>query len=235
MLVLNKRDLIYYVNKLHDHESFGLARYGDGEWLTILEYYDQKNSNGCTFTRELSKDLCRVIRKKYEYDYSILQIAIRRLRSEIEPWLAKEKIDIKWFQGDVLLNANLHGRLYPLIEQLRKRKILYVGPEHCRDLHDEFFEIRAFIQPPSINAHIVKERIEHEIFDILDNNDIDFIGFSSGLASKVFIGDVWEYSNGEIPIMDFGSMWDGYFDIQSRSYIRDGTFDFSQIKELNLQ
>lgn len=233
--VLNKRNLTYYVNKLHDRESFGLARYGDGEWLTILGYYDRKNSNGCTFTRELSEDLRRVIRKEYEYDYSILRIAFRKLRSEIRSWLAEEKIGIEWFQGDFLLRDNLCGKLYPLIEQLRKRKILYVGPEYCRNLHDEFFEIHAFIQPPPKNAHITKEHVERKIFDVLDDNDIDFIGFSSGLAGKVFIGDVWEYSNGEIPIMDFGSMWDGYFNIQSRSYIRNGNIDFPRIKDLNLQ
>ncbi|MCK4818363.1 hypothetical protein KA005_21515 [bacterium] len=228
------RELGHYVNKLKKRESFGFARYGDGEWLTILGYYGQKNSNGCTFTKELSEDLIRGIRKERSYDYSILRIAYRRSRREIKIWLKKQDIKIKWFLGDFLLKAGLDGKLYPLIQQLRERKILYVGPRHCRKVHDDFFPITAFIEPPPIDAHKKKAEIERAIFDVLDKMDIDFIGFSSGLAGKVFIGDVWEYTNGEIPIMDFGSSWDGYYGVKSRSYIRNGRLNFTQLKKQNL-
>ena len=232
---LIKRDLSHYVTKLRKRESFGLARYGDGEWLTIFGKYGQTNSNGCTFTKELAEDLIHGIRKEHEYDYSILRIAYRKMRTVIETWLEKRNVEIKWILGDFLLAAHIDGELYPLIEQLRHRKILYVGPEYCRELEKEFFAIAAFVEPPPTNAHLEKTRIEQEIFTALDHQDIDFIGFSSGLAGKVFMSDIWEYTDGEVPFLDFGSSWDGYFGVQSRSYIRRGRLDFDALRNQNTQ
>lgn len=232
---LIRRNLNHYVNKLENRESFGLARYGDGEWLTILGYYGRKNSNGCTFTRALSKDLGRVIREEYAYDYSTLRIARNKLEDKIDAWLKEHNVNIEWILGDFLLRASIDGKMYPLIEQLRKRKILYVGPQHCRQLRSEFFDYVAFIQPPPIDAHAEKWEIEQNIFHELDTKDIDFIGISSGLAGKVFIGDIWGHTDGEVPIMDFGSLWDGYFDVPSRSYIRRGNVNFPEVKKQNLQ
>ena len=232
---LIRRDLSHYVAKLRKRKSFGLARYGDGEWLTIFGEYGRKNSNGCTFTKELAEDLICGIEKEHKYDYGMLRISYRKMRSVIEMWLEERVIDTEWVLGDFILRANIDGELYPLIEQLRNRKILYVGPRHCRDLHPDFFEIAAFVELPPTDAHLEKTRIEQEMFTALDRQDIDFIGFSSGLAGKVFMSDVWEYTNDEVPFLDFGSSWDGYFGVQSRSYIRRGRLDFDVLRNQNTQ
>jgi len=232
-LRLARRNLDHYVTKLENKESFALARYGDGEWLTILGYYGRKNSNGCTFTEELSRDLIRIVRKEYSYDYAILRVAFRRLKYEIETWVTDQNIQINWILGDFLLGASLDGKMYPLIEQLQKRKIFYIGPEHCKNLHGDFFYIEHFLGVPKINAHASKEVLESLMFDVVDSRDIDFIGISSGLAAKVFIGDLWEYTDGEIPIIDFGSLWDGYYNVMSRSYIRKGRIDFDRVRLMN--
>lgn len=230
---LKRRKVQDYVDNLKSGKSFALARYGDGEILTILGHYGLRNSNGCTFTKALGSDLRRVLKKHYDYDYSLLRIAVRKKGLELEKWLLKNDVQIDWVLGDFLLRANIDGKLYPLIEQIRERKVLYVGPRHCRGLHDRFFELAMIVHPPPQDAHKQKLLLENQIFNALELNDIDFIGFSAGLAAKVFIGDVWEYTNGEIPIMDFGSMWDGYFKVPSRSYIRRGNVNFDKLIEIN--
>lgn len=246
--------LNWFVNKLKNDEPFTFARYGDGEWLTILGFYGMCNSNGCTFTEALSKDLRAVLCRENSYHHAVLKIA-RRERpvsfdgkqapyggSVIDSWLKKWDVLLSWYNGDVLLEESLEGNLFPLIEQIREKRVLYVGNERLRGLNMRnrgFFPFTAYVEPPERNAHQVIDQLLKDIFSNIRRNRIDFIGWSAGLASKVMIDKVYmKYS--EITQIDFGSMFDGYFEPMSnvdpkgsRSYIRKGKYDWDDLLERN--
>lgn len=230
------RNLKFYTDKLKAREPFALARYGDGEWLTILGYIGGHNSNGCTFTQALSDDLRKVLRRGLDYDHGLLGIARRRIGHYIHAFLQREKIDLTFVKGDVLLNENLAGRLFPFVEQLRERRIIYLCPRHCRGMGKRrlgLFDPVTYLHPPKQNAHREKRNILGALENLIPRYRIDTVLFSSGLASKVFIDELWQRTAGEITLIDVGSMFDGYFGVGSRSYIRKGNYDFKKLLRQN--
>ena len=91
---VKKLPLDHYVDLMKNNEPFAFARYGDGEWLTILGYIGWRNSNGCTFTQALSDDLKKVLINQHPYCHAILNIARRKKGKEIQKFLTKSNIDI---------------------------------------------------------------------------------------------------------------------------------------------
>lgn len=254
MMKINPLPLTWFVNQLKDNKPFTFARYGDGEWLTILGFYGMRNSNGCTFSMALSDDMRAVLHRQNDYHHAILKIA-RRERPipylnvptpygapAIEKWLQAKGIDMRWYDGDVLLEESLAGRLFPLIEQIRERRVLYVGNHRLRNLNMRgvgFFSYVAYIEPPARDTHQVIDNLLLDIYKSIRRNKIDFVGWSSGLAAKVMIDEVFMRFP-EVTQIDFGSQFDGYFSpmshvspLGSRSYIRKGEYDWEELKRMN--
>lgn len=248
-------NLSWFVNNLKNNIPFTFARYGDGEWLTILGFYGMHNSNGCTFTKELSDDMRAALKRQNPYHHSILKIA-RRERPVpydgkmlpyggpvIQQWLDDNNITMPWYDGDILLEESLRGRLFPLIEQIREKRVLYVGNHRLRGINMKgrgFFPYISYIELPVQNAHLVMDDLLLSIYREIRKNKIDFIGWSSGLAGKVMIDEVY-MRHPEITQVDFGSMFDGYFrpmenvhPLGSRSYIRKGTHDWDALLRANI-
>ena len=251
---INPLPLTWFVTQLKENKPFAFARYGDGEWLTILGFYGMRNSNGCTFTMDLVADMRVSLRRQNDYHHAILKIA-RRERSVpygnkslpygapvIEKWLEDNKIGIPWYDGDVLLEESLKGNLFPLIEQIREKRVLYVGNHRLRNLNMRgvgFFPYVAYIEPPARDAHQVVNDLLLDIYRSIRRNKIDFIGWSSGLAAKVMIDGVFMRFP-EVTQIDFGSQFDGYFRpmqnvhvLGSRSYIRKGEYDWEELLRMN--
>ena len=246
--------LKWFVRQLKESKPFAFARYGDGEWLTILGFCGKRNSNGCTFTPALSLDMQNALKKQNPYHHAILKIA-RRERpvqylgkaspyggSEIDRWLRQNEITMPWYDGDVLLEESLKGKLFPLIEQIREKRVLYIGNHRLRGLNFRgkgFFPYVTYIEPPARDAHLVIDDLLLDIYKAINKHKIDLIGWSSGLAGKVMIDEVYMRFP-EITQIDFGSMFDGYFrpiehvsPLGSRSYIRNGTHDWEALLRVN--
>lgn len=251
---VNPLPLKWFVRNLKENTPFTFARYGDGEWLTILGYYGMNNSNGCTFTKELSDDMRKVLYHQRPYHHAILKIA-RRERTvsykgmqyeyggkAIQRFLDDNNITMPWYDGDVLLEESLKGKLFPLIKQIREKRVLYVGNHRLRGINMRgkgFFQYISYVEPPPRDTHKVMDDILYQIYREIRKNNINFIGWSSGLAAKVMIDEVYA-RHPEITQIDFGSMFDGYFrpmenvnPAGSRSYIRKGMHDWEALLRLN--
>ena len=241
---LIKHPLSFYVDLLKARTPFAFSRWGDGEILTAFggQYIGRRNSNGCTFTQSLSDDLRDVLRANQPYYHGLLLVARSKRAAEIATLCAEQKIRIEWVDGDVLLNAMLRGRLWPLIEQVRQYRILYVGNERLRGLNGRglgFFDYTVYVQPPSQNAHTVKDQLLDLIWQNVEKHGINFIGWSSGLATKVMLDATFvRFPN--VTQIDFGSSFDGYFPPMpnvkpggSRSYIRVNKLDWKDLLAKN--
>jgi hypothetical protein len=240
------RNIPYYVERLAKRRKFSHSRWNDGEWLTVLGYSQFRNSNGCTFEKPLADDMLQVLKRNLAYDHALLAHALRKYGFFIRDFLREKGVEVRWVKGDVFLNGMLKGNLFPLIEQIRKYRVLYVGPAHCRKLpEDGWFDLVAFVEPPPLNAHRVKEKIVRQVLDTIEKHDVEFIGWSSGLASKVFIDEVFLATGGQVTQIDFGSSFDGFYKplphIQkrnpdgSRSYIRKGGHDWPKLHKQNTE
>jgi hypothetical protein len=249
--------LSHYVQLLKDKTPFSFARYGDGEWLCILgEFTGHANANGCVYTQALCDDLRDVLKRNNSYFHTILRIALHEQQATyggksidygkplIEKFITDNGLeDIVWYNGDVLLKANLAGQLFQLIEQVRERNVLYVGNVLLRGINMRgigFFPYTAYIEVPEINTHASKDEILKQVYQYVEKYHIDFIGWSCGMASKVFIDEVFTWFP-EITQIDFGSIFDGYFKPLerfarrggSRGYIRNGDYDFNKLLRKN--
>lgn len=228
----------WFVNQLSNNEHFTFAKYGDGEWRTILggKYMYGHNKNGCTFTPELSAELRHVLRfAKYEHGrQGMLRIARRTLGGEIGKYLKGNGIAYRWYDGDVLLNNALNGNLLPFIEALRKRRVLVVGQPSLRNLGIVgFFRPVTFYHPPAQNAVNDRIAIVNNINHIVDQYNIDVVLWSCGMHSKVFIHDIWKAKGGLVTQIDCGSMWDGFVGGNSnRSYIKKGRVRWQGLKDV---
>jgi hypothetical protein len=215
------------VNKLKANIPFTFARWGDGEWMTLTGFIGIINSNGCTLTRALQADLLAVLKRNNPYYHAVLTIALRERpvfyegkdrpygRSVIDKFLADNGLgDIAWYNGDTLLNDMLAGELFPLFEQIRQRRVLYIGNKLLRGINMRgkgFFPYITYIEPPPTNSHEDKKRILDEVFHAVRKYSINFIGWSAGMAAKVFIDETF-MAFPDVTQIDFGSAFDGYFD-----------------------
>jgi hypothetical protein len=223
----------YYVDLLKTDSPFTVARYGDGEWLAILGEIGQKNFDGCTFTQELCDLLRGVLRNNLPYEHTVLAIARRKLGARIGNFLEEGKYGVEWTLGDGILNASNKGKLWPFIMNLRKKTIVYVGPEYMRPINKILFKYCAYVEIPPNNAYEERDRIIPEIIDAVEKHDANFIGFSSGHHTHIFLDALWTYFKGKITMMDFGSIWDGYLGVKSRKYLRKGRYDFDVLLKQN--
>ena len=183
------------------------------------------------------------LRRQNDYHHAILRIARRERKvsyqgkqyqyggSAIEKWLRHNEITLDWYDGDILLEESLKGKLFPLIEQIREKRVLHVGNHRLRGLNMRgigFFPYVTYVEPPPTNTHEVIDAVLHDIYRAINKYDIELVGYSAGLAGKVIMDEVFMRFP-EVTQIDFGSMFDGYFrpmphvsPAGSRSYIRKG-------------
>lgn len=235
MLRIN-RSVDYYVKMLEVHSPFTFARYGDGEWRAIIggKWIGTRNSNGCTMTTSLSNDLRKCIKDWQDYDHGMLNIAIKDRKVEINEWLSANRVaHRRWVKGDVLLTANLSGNFYPFIVAMRKRRVLYVGPQFIRSIPGlGMFTPIDYVIIPGKDTHNVKDDVLRTILNNVSLYSIGVICYSAGLTAKVLIDDVFKI-NPNLTQIDMGSMWDGYLGQQSRSYIRRGKVLWNDLIAVN--
>jgi len=248
---LKKHSLAYYVNKLAQDEPFAISRWNDGEWLTAFGpkrrvnwgWNVHKNSNGCEFSAPLGNKLRSVIERNLPYEHAICRRARRGMGHAIGTVLRECGADIQFWtvSGDIFLESMLKGNLFPLVEQLREKKVGIVGPSFCSQLGVVgFFNVAGVVTPPGKNAINQRDDINRMTLDMIEIKGLDVVGYSAGLHSKVFIDDIWSMTDGDVTLIDFGSMWDGFFDPLphvnsqgSRSYIRRGRHDFEELRRIN--
>lgn len=232
-LPIRKLSLAGVIEQVRDGEPLIYPRWGDAEWHAVLGEYGRTNQNGCLIGAGVGVALREVLRRQSPYPHGILRIARRTHGRRLIEYLAQREIRIDWVGGDLLLDATLRGRLWPLIQVLREKRILYVNAGYLRQLEDEWFPLAGFVEIPPQNAIRARKVIVRSVLELAAEREADLIGWSAGMHAKAFIDDVYQ-QNPEIHQLDFGSMWDGFFGVKSRSYIRRGRQDFAYLRRVNL-
>lgn len=225
---LTKGTLEQYIDRINSGEPFALARYGDGEFASILGHSGQ-NCDGVRYSDLLCKALTRTLLDSKSYDYGILAVAVRLFRNSIEKFHQMHDLDIPWIEATFLVAANRHGKLRPFIKCLQKRRIIYVGPSHLAEI-SKFLPITEHIAVHPTNAFAHWEQTAETILSRRGKGD--FIGISCGPTSEVLIHTIYDELKDSHAIMDLGSIWDGYVGVNSRKYMRRVTW--KNIREVNL-
>lgn len=233
-----KHDVDFYANLMHQGKRFAISRYGDGEFAAILGHSGQ-NCDGCEYYPHLGSDLRVTLTKPIEddgYFYAIGPMATRHLGTEIEQFVERESVSVApWHSTESMLEASIEGRLSPLIRQLKAQRVLYVGPNRLYDGGVSggwvagMFPVERYLGIPVKNAYERMYLIDRALRDAIRQVQPTLIGFSAGMVSNLLIYNFWKET--EATLIDFGSIWDGYAGLVTRSYHKKR--DWEELRKAN--
>jgi hypothetical protein len=213
---VRQRPLSYYVSMLSEGRPFSFSRFGDGEWNAILDKPGE-NCDGHEFFPELGADLRDALANKRPYLYGMQIRAVKCMGKEMRRFMDRNKIDIDWHDADVFHRCNNAGTLFPLVRQLRTMKVAIVGPSHLRDLMNSAFTYDGFIEVPPKNCYLDKEDIFRRIVGYYEKSGPVVFAFSASMTTNVLIHRLYPIMGAACWLIDFGSLWDVFVGVKSRS------------------
>lgn len=219
---MKQMPLSEYVELLNNNTPFSFSRFGDGEWNSILGT-EGANCDGHTFYPELSNALKSAVVSPYPYLYGMQNFAIKNMGRQIHAFLKKNNVSIIWNNSDVFHYANCAGELNPLLRALRNKKIVMIGPRHLHQALDRLFHVDTFMEIPDTNCFTAVASIEQAIREYSLNKNGIVYAFSASMAANCMIHDLYPELGATNWLVDFGSLWDIYVGVKSRSvYNREG-------------
>jgi hypothetical protein len=223
--------LSLYAEGLASGKPYSFARYGDGEWSAMLGKQGA-NCDGHQYTPELGRRLCAAVSQPADYLYGLQRCAMRNDGRAIARFVRKNKVNIPWHNSDVLHLANIDGRLYPLVNELRKMCVVMVGPEYLRKAEGRLFPFAQFIEVPQKDCFRAVERLKEEIVQAVKGREKMVIALSASMAANVIIHELYPQLGKAHWMIDFGSLWDIYAGVKSRGHYN--TLDWEKLMRINL-
>tara|TARA_R110000744_G_scaffold296672_1_gene406570 strand:+ start:6259 stop:6948 length:690 start_codon:yes stop_codon:yes gene_type:complete len=220
-VITNKID--YYINLLKTDQKFSFTRWGDGEWGCLFGEQGQ-NCDGHEFFKDLSHQLLNVFTKPLKYYIATWPMDVPMMR-DMDPQLRSyvQGLDIKFQDATIWEEAAMAGKLAPLVTQLESMNFVMISESTKRNLP---MDIKEFIDIPSKNCFLEKERIKQDILNILDKYKNPVFGFSASMATNVIVDELFDEIGDKCWMIDFGSIWEPFLKIQpgtgkhSRTYHR---------------
>lgn len=217
---VKERPLDWFVRRIVEGTPTTFSRWGDGEWHSVFGRRDGHNCDGHNYFPKMGEDLKTVLTGRPDYVLGLQGLARRLWPGKIETWLEKSALhDLDWIDADVFHNASREGKIAPLLDALRSRPLVLVGPPHLSRLQT-FLGYREFVTVPPKNSYLAWERLVNEVSQvacILPRNSV--IGISAGMPGKLIADRLHRRNGKKHSIIDFGSLWDVYAGVRSRKYM----------------
>ena len=216
-LSVTRPGLEFYVKRLEQAEPYSFIRFGNGEWDCIFNRAVRTGSGSQSLK---SSSLKAGMRRAMDYNDSSYFRAIQSpsymKRQGLTPLILRAYPSVIWHHGEVFHYASKRAELKPLINQLRKLRVGFIGPRHLRRLN-RFIDYEWFVEVSKRDCFSDYAEIRTEI---LKQNVVDVYSFSAGPAAKLLIYELHQCLRGRSTLIDFGSMWDPYCGVNSRHYHR---------------
>lgn len=199
------------VRHVRENSGLALARFSDGGFY-CMQGIKGVNCDGVVYTAAQANALIAAIRNP-KVTHCITSIALHRAYAAL--WLLKYSgLDwVEWYDGDVMHKASEEGKLWPLIEVLRTKRIVMVGPAHLRRLLA--FPLEHFIECHPTQAFEQVDALERKLFALLLGSEIDTVLISAGQGAAPTL--VSRLAGSGRTVLDMGSLWDMYVGVLSRS------------------
>lgn len=234
-------------NKIKNHEPFSLARYNDGEFISISGWdfiynmsankspgnidghkYPDKLNNclrtaiSCDENVELSKQ------KKYIFQS---KLDVYRASHHNHPSFQKINFKVHTIMNDfsnfVYEFPNL---MIEFINEINNYKIVFIGPEYCKNI--SFLKIKKFISIPLTNCFSQVENIQNQVEnEIIKSNETIVFLFAAGLTTNFIIEKLKSKTIDKHFMIDIGSAFDNFLSKESFPEIRRRLYDPSFIKK----
>lgn len=189
---------------LRDNVPFKFARYGDGEFFCMSGKIG-KNCDKHEYFPDLGQALNDAWYSKPEYIVGVQPLSVHGgLYQKV-----KEAGPRNIVNADVLHNASIDGKLGELIEVLKPRTTIIVGPKHLEKMNTTHLVI------PDLNCWKHYEDICDLILISLGMSSNPVFLLCASMMSEVIIH---RFKDVEATFIDCGSVFDPYCQVKSRSY-----------------
>jgi hypothetical protein len=206
-----------YVHWLRTQQPFVFSRWGDGEWSCLLGHAGE-NCDGHPYSGALRADLTRVLEARPTYLLGLQTFAVQQYKSAIVGWLNRRQLAFSWVDADVLHRSSIAQRLGGLLESLRSRPVLIIGPPHLQGL--SILPHATLLPIPDRNCYAAYAAVLAEARTQLAHASPDTcVCVSAGMMAKVLIHDLATTFPSHT-LLDCGSLWDPYAGRVSRVYHR---------------
>lgn len=228
-------DIAGLVQQIREGQLFSYARYGDGEFKSILGQVGN-NANEHDWIPELRQDLTLALLSRPTYRLATVQRFIGethhngiRLDAYLEmwDWLREQGLDFEWYDqeifADSLIEATKRGEVAPWLKFLRDPgpevgSIVVVGPEYLGGLRGLFdFDFR--IPTEEFNCYrSVDEIMQNILLTFVTHRAPVLCMLSLSMVSEVVIDCLHDSIKNRGWLIDVGSIWNPYLGRSNRSY-----------------
>ena len=214
------RPLSWFVDRIAGGPPLTFSRWGDGEWHAVLGRTQGKNCDGHPYTADLGLALRTVLKARPAHPLGMQPLAVRVMGLKIEAFLAANGLhDLDWVNADVFHNASRDGRLDPLVQVLRAKPLLLVGPPHLKAV-EGWLGAAGRVEAPARNAFAALGRLEAKsVAEAAKLPDGGVVAVGVGMPAKVLVDTVSVAHGSRLHVVDFGSLWDPYCGVKSRKYM----------------
>lgn len=215
-----KTPLSFYVERLELNDPFSFLRFGNGEWDGILGTRNRTGSKSQKLSIPgLQQGLQMSLKRGYDPRRYLLGMQgyaqrISYMRKGSRQWLQINAPDLVWHDADVFHHCSARAQLWPLIRELRKKPLVFIGPAHIRPISKRLLYV-GFVEVRGRDCYQDIAEIRKEI---LKQQRPAVFCFSAGPTTKILISELFPVLGEKNFLVDFGSLWDVYCGVKSRSY-----------------
>tara|TARA_Y100000310_G_scaffold335781_1_gene418682 strand:+ start:947 stop:1732 length:786 start_codon:yes stop_codon:yes gene_type:complete len=231
--------------KLRDEVPLAFSRWGDGEWATLThnhtpidkddedemasklsEYITdisapvdtfiddgKANVDGNIFYEDLGNRLKDIVSVEQDYYMGYMNTPFTTMWGEPIHDIMKNEYPQTWVNSDILHGLSVRDGLSYMFDLFESIHVVYIGNESLKTLPF----INEFIEIPYNNVWVEYENVLDKIKILIDGKQHKTFLFSAGMATNVFVDDLWKYNKNNTYI-DVGSVFDPYVGRKSRGY-----------------
>jgi hypothetical protein len=196
--------LSWYVDRLFDGEQLRFARYGHGEWKTILGRRGAVAARGEHRQWPAARQPLLDSLGQPGITYGLQRDSLRRYSTAIP--------EGDWVDADVFHRAAIAGELFPLMQALRGRELVIVGGAYLREVQGAL-PYRRFVEVPERDCFAAREQAEEAVRQQARPGVV--IVLCCSILAPVLVANIDEGA----ALIDFGSLFD-VFVRPSRGYQR---------------
>jgi hypothetical protein len=167
-------------------------------------------------------DLRAVLNRKPTYLLGMQNFSMRLYGNPIQNFLATNNLtDLRWFNADVFHYGAIHGHRKEIVDTVKARKLLIVGPPHLKSLNKSGLKYWDYVGVAPRNCYTnLRDTFREVVAKVEGQKDRLLISVSASIPAEILIDMLYMRFGGEHTIIDFGSLWDPLVGKLSRSYMK---------------
>lgn len=209
-----------------ERPPYTFARYGDGEWISLLQLksHNKRNCDWHYYYPAMGLALRDVLKSRPAYRLGIQRMATELYPIEIGKFMLDHQLQkLDWTNAEVLHRASTKGQLGLFAQECKGA--VWIGPEHLAPVA-EALDVKKFVVVPTINVWESYGEVQHRAMTAVKKNDLVLV--SCGMPAKILIHAL-QKEHPTATILDTGSVWDPFAGVKSRKYMQAGTFSLESL------